>query len=288
MNSLAEFSLGFTYEVIIVDNFSEDGSGLKLKNDFPEYQFILNNDNLGFAKANNQALKIANGNYILFLNNDVIFRENVIESLLKYLDKKNDKLLIAPRLLNLDGTIQHSIYSFQTLWLSFTTYFFFYKLFPKSKYFNRYYLMNKGVKEIINVETVTGAFMLSKKDDILELKGFDEDYFFYGEDNDLCKRFRNAGGKIIYYPKVEVTHLKGATKKSNWFHVKYHTISVVNLFRKHYSFPKRILARILFFIGIILRSILLIASYSYTLNRKHLEDFKLKIKALPIIIKGKA
>lgn len=288
LNSLAEFSLGFSYEIIIVDNFSEDGSGLKLKNDFSDYQFILNKENLGFAKANNQALKIANGNYILFLNNDVIFKENAIKSLLEYLGKENDKILIAPRLLNADGSVQHSIYSFQTLWLSFTTYFFLYKLFPKSKYFNRYYLMNKGVEEITNVETVTGAFMLFKKENILELNGFDEDYFFYGEDNDLCKRFRDSGGRIIYYPKVEITHLKGATKKTNWFHVKHHTLSVINLFRKHYSLPKRIIARILFFIGIILRSILLIASYSYTLNRKHLEDFKLKIKALPIIIKGKA
>jgi GT2 family glycosyltransferase len=218
----------------------------------------------------------------------MIFSQNAIKSLLDYLNDRNKKILIAPRLLNSDGSIQHSIYSFQSLWLSFTTYFFLYLLFPKSKYFNRYYLINRGVDEITTVETITGAFMLFKKEDILQLNGFDEDYFFYGEDNDLCKRFRDSGGNIIYYPKVEVTHLKGATKKTNWFHVKYHTLSVVYLFRKHYNLPKRILARILFFLGIILRSILHIANYSYTLNAKHLEEFKLKIKALPIIIKGKA
>ncbi len=287
LKTLAEFSTGFNYEVIIVDNFSEDGSGIKLKNDFPGYQHILNQENLGFAKANNQALKIAKGNYILFLNNDVIFEENTIKSLLHYLDKKNEKILIAPKLLNADGTIQHSIYSFQNLWLSFTTYFFLYKLFPKSKYFNRYYLMNKGVEEIIEVEGITGAFMLFNKEDILELNGFDEDFFFYGEDNDLCKRFSDMGGKIIYYPKVKITHLKGGTKKTNWFHEKNHTLSVLFLFKKHFPFYKRIIVYIFFYLGTILRSVLFLFAYLFTMNSNYLTESKLKLKSLIITTSSK-
>ena len=82
--------------------------------------------------------------------------------------------------------------------------------------------------------------MLFYREDILALKGFDEDYFFYGEDNDLCKRFRDSGGKILYYPETKIIHLKGGTSKTDWFHEKHRTLSVLNLFKKHYSFPKRV------------------------------------------------
>ncbi len=220
----------------------------------------------------------------MFLNNDVIFSENTIKTLINYLEKTNDKILIAPRLLNTDGTIQHSVASFQSLWLSFTAYFFLYKLFPKSKYFNRYYLINMGVEETMEVDAVTGAFMILKREEVLSLNGFDENYFFYGEDNDLCKRFRDAGGKIIYFPKTKLTHLKGGTKKTNWFNAKNHTLSVIYLYHKHYPFYKRIVALFLFFLGSLLRATIYLLKYIFTLNRRYLEELKIKLKIIPLIM----
>lgn len=280
IDSLVKYSKGFSYEIILIDNASSDSSGDKLLNYFPQYNIFLNKDNVGFSRANNQALKIAKGQHVLFLNNDTLFRENTISVLLKYLKTRHESILIAPKLLNRDETLQYSTYRFQSLWLSFTTYFFLYSIFPKSKYFNRYYLMNQRVDEITEVEGVTGAFMLLKKEDVIAINGFDENFFFYGEDNDLCKRFRTNGGKIIYYPLTHIIHLKGGTKKTDWFHEKYHTISVLKLFNKHFPLYKRIFAYLFMYVGKILRIILLIAKYIINRKKNYLVQAKLKIKTL--------
>jgi len=285
IESLKKFSEGFSYEVIVVDNASKDGSAEKLMDEFPECKFILNDENRGFGPANNQGLQTATGEFILFLNNDIIFVENTLQILLQYISEQKDRILIAPKLLNKDGSIQHSVYSFQTLWLSFTTYSFLYSIFPRSKYFNRHYLMHRGINEITEVETVTGAFMLFKREDILELDGFDEDYFFYGEDNDLCKRFRASGGKILYNPKTKIIHLKGGTSKTEWFHEKNHTLSVLNLFKKHYSFPKRVLAHILFFTGNLVRGIILLIASLITFKTRYFRESQLKFRTLLLITK---
>ena len=284
LESIIHHSQDFEYEIIVVDNKSTDGDVKTITSQFNNIILIKNETNEGFAKANNKGAKKAKGNYLLFLNNDTLFVENTLQILLQYLREQKDRILIAPKLLNKDGSVQHSVYSFQTLWLSFTTYSFLYSIFPISKYFNRYCLMNRGINEITEVETVTGAFMLFNREDVLELGGFDEDYFFYGEDNDLCKRFRDSGGKIIYYPETKIIHLKGGTSKTDWFHEKHHTLSVLNLFKKHYSFPKRVLAHILFFTGNILRGILLLIASLLTFKVQYFQEAMLKFKTLQLII----
>ncbi|MFV1985157.1 MAG: glycosyltransferase family 2 protein, partial [Thiohalomonadales bacterium] len=273
------------YEIIVVDNNSTDGDVETITSHFNNIILIKNETNEGFSKANNKGAAICEGKYLLFLNNDIIFVENTLQILLQYLSEQKDRILIAPKLLNKDGSVQHSVYSFQTLWLSFTTYSFLYSIFPRSKYFNRYYLMNRGINEITEVETVTGAFMLFNREDFLELDGFDEDYFFYGEDNDLCKRFRDSGGKIIYYPETKIIHLKGGTSKTDWFHEKYRTLSVLNLFKKHYSFPKRVLAHILFFAGNLVRGILLLIASLITFKTRYFRETLLKFRTLLLITK---
>jgi hypothetical protein len=145
--------------------------------------------------------------------------------------------------------------------------------------------MNRGINEITEVETVTGAFMLFNREDVLELDGFDEDYFFYGEDNDLCKRFRDSGGKIIYYPETKIIHLKGGTSKTDWFHEKNHTLSVLNFFKKNYSFPKRVLAHILFFTGNLLRGILPLIASLFTFKARYFREALLKFRTLLFITK---
>ncbi len=243
------------FEIIIVDNNSVDDSFEKLKVQFPNLLYIKNNENLGFAKANNIGMKIAKGKYLLFLNNDIIFLENSLKQLIDFLEsKQNQSILIAPQLLNIDYSVQMSIYSFQTLWLTFTTNFFLYLLFPKSKYFNKYYFFNKQKWEIAEVDTITGAFILGKKDEIQKLNGFDEDFFFYGEDNDLCYRFRKNGGKVVYFPKTKIIHLKGGSTKGNsWFVSKNRTIAMYKLFEKHFNSPKREVAIIITYLGNIIR-----------------------------------
>lgn len=287
IDSLNKYTSGFNYELIIVDNASQDGSGRKLAQEFKDDVVIFNKENIGYGPANNRGLAVAKGEYVLILNNDVIFSENSLGILIDYLKNKNEKILIAPRLLNADGTVQHSVYSFQTLWLSFTTYFFLYKLFPKSKYFNKYYLMNSGINEITEVETITGAFMLFKKSDLLKLGGFDEDYYFYGEDNDLCKRFRDSGGKIIYYPHTSIIHLKGGTKKSSWFHEKQQVISNLILMKKHFSLMQSVLARVFFLGGYCLRVVTFLFLFFVKRKQWYLKEAKLKLRAITLILGSK-
>lgn len=292
LESVEKYTKELTYELIVVDNNSRDDSIQKIENKFNEKLTVIKNkENRGFGKANNQGLKIAKGDYILFLNNDTIFIENTLKILLDYLrneyliNNENRKVLIAPRLLNEDRSIQKSVYSFQTLWLSFTTYFFLYLLFPKSKYFNKYYLMNKGIVSTTEVEIVTGAFMLFNKKDIIELNGFDEDFFFYGEDNDLCKRFTDCGGKILYYPHSNLLHLKGGTAKTKWFHEKNHIRSMLILFNRHYSYFSKFFGILFFFLGNFFRGIIFLVLSLFTFKIKYLEASKIKFKGLCLILK---
>lgn len=270
------------YEIIIVDNNSTDGSLEKLQNEFQELIFIKNAENLGFAKANNIGMKIAKGKYLLFLNNDIIFLENSLKQLIDFLEsKKNDSILVAPQLLNSDYSVQMSTYSFQTLWLTFTTNCFLYLLFPKSKYFNKYYFFNQQNWEISEVDTITGAFILGKRNEILKLSGFDEDFFFYGEDNDLCYRFRKKGGKVVYFPKTKIIHLKGGSTKGNsWFVSKNRTIALYKLFEKHFKSPKREVAIIITYLGNLIR--LFIAIILYMLKKSDKVTTQNYLKTLKI------
>ncbi len=280
ISTFSKFAEGFSYEIIVIDNNSQDDSFDKLKHIYPDIIFIKNDENLGFGKANNIGLRIANGEFVIFLNNDVVFIENSILKLLSYLREKNEKILIAPQLLNADGSIQHSVYSFQNLRLTFTTSFFLYALFPKSEFFNKYYFMNRKDFRTAEVDTITGAFMMTKKEYLIELNGFDEDFFFYGEDNDLCKRFRDSSGKVIYFPETKIIHLKGGANSTNWFTERNHALAYLRLFKKHYSLPKRILAYLFYYSGIAIRIIFLSFLYLVTFRKATKLNIKNKIKTL--------
>jgi GT2 family glycosyltransferase len=282
ISTFIKFAKGFTYEIIVLDNNSHDNSFTKLQQQFPDLVYIKNNENLGFGKANNIGLNRAQGDFVVFLNNDIIFIENSILTLLKFLREKDEKILIAPQLLNADKSVQSSVYCFQTLWLTFTTSFFLYALFPKSRFFNKYYFMNKKDFRISEVDTITGAFMMAKKDYLVEINGFDEDFFFYGEDNDLCKRFRDFGGKVIYFPETKLIHLKGGANSTNWFTEKNHAMAYLRLFKKHYSLPKRVFAYLFYYSGITLR--ILFLSFHYLVTFKDITKVNIKNKFKTLFI----
>ncbi|MBZ0179707.1 MAG: glycosyltransferase family 2 protein [Melioribacteraceae bacterium] len=255
LKSLYEFTSGISFEVIIVDNASSEGDISKIIVDFSNIRVIKNEYNIGFAAANNKGLNIAEGKYILFLNNDVIFKENTLQKILLFLESSNDsRMLIGCRLLNDDGSIQISIDRFDSIWNTLTTSFFLYTFFPKSKVFNRYYENFSELKDPKSVHIIKGAFILSNKKFIDDLGGFDERFFFYSEEKDLCKRAINFGGKVIFYPNTEVIHLGGATAgEESWFKYKHILISKIQYFSKHYSFLKSTIIISIFVFGIVIR-----------------------------------
>lgn len=201
------------YEVIVIDNASTDGSKEMLeKFQNQNLKLIVNRKNVGFPKGNNQGLRMAHGEYILFLNSDVLIEKIRFKRLLAYLDSRLDVAVCTVRV-NLihDGIDPASHRGFPTIWNSFCYFFKLEKLFGTGvlgRLFGGYHLSYLDLQTIHEIDSPSGAFYLVRKKILEELKGFDEHFFMYGEDLDLSYRIKELGYKILYYPLFHVTHLK--------------------------------------------------------------------------------
>ncbi len=268
LSTVIKHTRNVAYETIVIDNNSADGNIDDVAGDFDNIILIKNNKNVGFGTANNQVLNIAKGKYVLFLNNDTILLENSLKKVYDFAETLNENSIIGCKLLNEDKSLQHSVYDFPSLLNVFTSNFFLYSLFPKSKLFNKYHLMNRKINETTEVDVVTGAFLFGTKEKLKEIGGFDERFFFYNEETDLCYRFKQNGGKIFYYPQTAITHLKGGTaKKSGWFAYKNQSLSTIKFFQKHFSKFNFIVALLLHYIGIFIRTPIFLLIGILTLNR---------------------
>ena len=199
-------------EVIVVDNNSKDDSVDMVKKEFPQVNLIENKENSGFSKANNIGIKKSNSTHYLFLNSDTVVGSYSLVKPLKYLKNHPKVGALTVKLILGDGTIDYdNRRGFPTPWSSFCRLFGLSSLFPKSTFFNSYYL---GFRPIIKPESIpvtAGSFVMMPKKAYDEIGGWDEDYFFYGEDIDLCFTLRKKGYDIVYYPKTTTVHLKGAS-----------------------------------------------------------------------------
>jgi len=255
IKSIKDCHVNLLYEIIVVDNNSEEGNIRDIIKDFEGVKIIQNKENLGFAKANNQGLRIAKGDYILYLNNDTIFIENTLEKVLDYFDNSlNKNMIIGCKLLNEDHSHQECIADFDSPANIFGEAFFLYKIFPNSKSLNKYHLNYKNIDTVVETDTVKGAFIFMKREDAIRMGGFDEDYFFYSEEVDMCYRFKESGGKVIYYPLTSLVHLGGGTTRNlHWFMFKNQTLSKRIFYKKHYSGLNYQLVVLFHYWGIIIR-----------------------------------
>lgn len=199
-------------EIFVVDNASIDGSVEMVKKEFPQVNLIASDKNLGFAKANNLALKQAQGDYILFLNPDTIVLPETLPAMLKFMDENKDVGIVTCKVQLANGELDWDCHrGFPTPWASLTRFLGIYKLFPKSKIFNQYYLSYLPMAQIHEIDSCAGAFLLTRREVLNEIGFWDEDYFFYGEDIDLCFRAKKAGWKVVYNPNAKIIHYKGAS-----------------------------------------------------------------------------
>jgi GT2 family glycosyltransferase len=265
--SVAEHSADIPVEYIVVDNsdkldvtpYLEDLSGVKL---------IKNEQNRGFAAANNQGLEVAQGDYFVFLNNDTLFVENTLGKIIQFYESLTEPALIGCKLLNADGSHQFSVVDFDSLSNQFGEYFFLSHIFKKSASLNKFHHNFKIPDEISEVDVVKGAFIFGKTADVKKHKGFDEDFFFFNEENDLCWRFKQNGGKVWYYPKAEIIHLGGATTVSmKWFSIKHQALSKMVYFRKNSRGVRRILFFVLHYLGYLIRVPVYLAAGMLSFNR---------------------
>ncbi len=267
LESIFKHSTGCGFEIIVIDNNSSKGHVDYVVREFDEITLIKNKINKGFGAANNQGLAIAKGKYVLFLNNDTILFENTIKKVFDFAETINENSIIGCKLLNKDKSLQHSVYDFPSLLNVFTSNFFLYSLFPKSKLFNKYHLMNRRINETTEVDVVTGAFLFGTKNKLQEIGGFDERFFFYNEETDLCYRFKKNGGKIYYFPMTAIVHLKGGTaNKISWFAYRNQSISTIKFFQKHFAGLKYFSAVFLHYLGIFIRIPIFLLVGIFTLN----------------------
>lgn len=268
LNSIYSFCTGTNNEIIIVDNASTDGKIESITNNYSDLILIKNKTNIGFAAANNKALSYVKGKYTLLLNNDTVFTEDSIKVIFDFVEKNPAKLFVGVQLLNSDMSKQESVVQFPSLWNGLTENFFLYKLFQKSKMFNKYYQNYINYNIPVEVDVIRGAFMFCPTDELKKLKGFDERFFFYSEETDLCKRFKDSGGKIIFYPNTSIIHYGGATADSDlWFKYKNQTIGKIKYYQKHFSGLSFILALLIHWIGLLLRVILYSIGGTLTFNK---------------------
>ena len=214
----------FEYDIYLVDNGSKDGSIDRLKERFLKesedglIKFILNNENRGFAHANNLALKEITSKYILLLNSDTVVVDNCLEDSMNYMETHKKIGALGCKVVLPDNTLDKACRrSFPDFYVSFYRMTGLSRIFPKSKRFGRYNLTYLNEDKTYEVDCIVGAFMLVRSKTIQDVGFLDESFFMYGEDIDWCYRIKAANWKIIYFSNAKIIHYKGASnsKKQN-------------------------------------------------------------------------
>jgi len=224
-------------EIIVIDNNSSDGSFDFFKKRFPKINFVWNKTNNGFAKANNDGLKLATGGYILFLNPDTIVPEDCLEKCISFLQTKNNDGALGIRMLDGSGKfLKESKRAFPSPATSFYKLAGLSKVFPYSKVFAKYHLGNLSENKNHEVDVLAGAFMLIPKRILEKTGAFDEQFFMYGEDIDLSYRIQKAGFSNYYFAESTIIHFKGeSTKKGSLNYVKMFYKAMSIFVKKHYG-----------------------------------------------------
>jgi GT2 family glycosyltransferase len=245
-------------EVIIVDNASRDNSKEKITKEFPHVKWIELKNNIGFGKACNVGAKIALGKYLLFLNPDTLVSKNTLSVCLDFFSKHTDAGIMGPKILNPDGTLQHGCKrSFPSPMVAFYRFSGLSLLFPKSQRFGKYNLTYLDPDKPSKVDAVSGSFMFIPKDLFWEIGGFDERFFMYGEDLDLCSRVREKGKTVWYNPETKIIHFKGrSAEKHIWKSRKAFYEAMIIFSQKYKNTNKTFLPNWLIIFGIAIQGLI--------------------------------
>jgi GT2 family glycosyltransferase/lipopolysaccharide/colanic/teichoic acid biosynthesis glycosyltransferase len=256
--SIDKARAGLKLEIFVVDNNSSDGSIPYLKQRFPEISYIENRENIGFGKANNQAIFRAKGKYTLLINPDTLIEEDTLRILYEHMENHPQTGACGCKILNPDGSFaDESRRTVPTPWTALGKVLGLSNLFPKSKFFAGYYMNWLDENTASQVPVISGSFMFFRSDVLKELGGFDEQFFMYGEDVDVCYRLTKGGWHIDYVPQTSIIHYKGeSTKKDNIDYIIIFNKAMYQFFEKHYSYSYTLLFRLVILSGIVIRGVL--------------------------------
>lgn len=236
LDSIYRYKWNINFEVIVVDNASKDKSVDILEREFPHILLIENDENLGFAKANNMGIARSRGRYILLLNSDTVVMEDAFTKTIEYMEKNPGVGAVGCKVVLPDGSLDKACKrSFPTPQNALYNVLKLDKLFPNNKAFGAYNLTYLDENQIHEVDCLVGAFMMVRREIIDRVGVLDGDFFMYGEDIDWCYRIKAAGWKIIYYPETKIIHYKGGSSKKKSPKLIYEFYRAMYLFyKKHY------------------------------------------------------
>jgi GT2 family glycosyltransferase len=224
-------------DIWVIDNASRDGSVRMLKESFPEVRLIENTENLGFTRANNQAIRQCRSDYVLLLNPDTVILDSALDKMVRFMDEQPEVGVSGGRLVNEDGSLQlacrRSIPSPAVAFYRLTGLS---RLFPRSKVMARYNLTYLDPDQPHEVDAVSGAFLLIRRQVIEQIGLLDESFWIFGEDIDWCIRAQRADWKVMYYPEAHVLHYKGIGCSTNNRKTRYEFYRAMYLFhKKHFA-----------------------------------------------------
>lgn len=265
LRSIQSAVTGCGYEIIVVDNGSEDGSAEAVRAHFGDgVQLIANASNRGFAAANNQALRIARGKYVVLLNSDTVLHEGAVDGLVRFLDKNPQVAMAGPRMRGADGRVQNSFDNFPSLATELLNKSLLRTIFPQ-----RYAGRASQTSMPREVDSLIGACIAVRAEAIHQVGLLDEDYFFFLEETDWCLRMRRAGWNIVHLPGVEIVHLQGQSKRHRpalaW--IEYYR-SLYTFFRKHRTPAAYRALRIFRFIKLVINLMLTVTALCLTLGMR--------------------
>ncbi|MCZ6776110.1 MAG: glycosyltransferase family 2 protein [Ignavibacteria bacterium] len=245
-------------EVIVIDNGSTDGSVEMIRVQFPIVRLVENKINRGFAQPNNEGMRLAGGKYLLLLNSDTIVRRGAITAMVHFLDSHLDAGACGPMLLSPNGVLQRSVKGFPTLWTHFCDMVFLDKLFPDSGVFARGEMTFFPYHETRQVDHVTGAVFLVRREALDGIGMFDERFSIYYNDMDLCYRMAKRDWRVYYVHSVQVVHYQGQTvaqvnQDFRYFSELHNNIML--FYQKHYGRWSVVVYKVLLLIGFIPRSL---------------------------------
>lgn len=235
IRSVQDAELAEQAEILVVDNASGDNSKELITSEFKNVNWIQLKSNVGFGKACNIGVQSSSGKYVLLLNPDTVIAKDTLKVAVDFMQSHPKAGLMGPKILNQDGSLQASCRrGFVTPLVAFYYFTGLSRIFPKSKHFARYHLTYMDENESAVVDAVSGSFMFIRRTLFDQLHGFDEQFFMYGEDIDLCWRVREKGYEVWYHPLTQIIHRKGQSSARSPLRSRFAFYEAMVIFSKKY------------------------------------------------------